>query len=201
MATDLVIDYSFKLADIAIIFATVAGPVLAVQAQKFLERRREKADRQADLFRTLMLTRTTVLSRRHVEALNAIQLEFYGVKEITDAWQSYFDHMNRQGPLDQVWQDNRLNLLVDMLYQMGQYLGYDFNKVKIKNEVYAPNLHAEIEENEFAIQRGLAGLFKGDKPLPLSVREMPTDPQMKEAIINFLERNGSKPALSADKPQ
>ena len=58
----MTIDWTFKGADIAIVVATLLGPVLAVQAQKWLERGREITQRRAWIFRTLMATRATNLS-------------------------------------------------------------------------------------------------------------------------------------------
>lgn len=40
-----------KPADAAIVFATLVGPILAVQAQKWLERRRIVDDRRREIFR------------------------------------------------------------------------------------------------------------------------------------------------------
>ena len=58
-------DWNFKITDIAIVFATLFGPILAVQAQKWLERNREIKQRRAWIFRTLMATRATTLSPVH----------------------------------------------------------------------------------------------------------------------------------------
>ena len=58
--------------------ATLLGPVLAVQAQKWLERGRAIKERRLTIFRTLMATRAAMLSPSHVEALNAVPVDFYG---------------------------------------------------------------------------------------------------------------------------
>ncbi len=94
-------DITLKLADVAIVFATFAGPIAAVQAQKWVERRREQNNRRITIFRTLMATRAASLSPAHVEALNAIPIEFYGsrraFKQVVDAWKSYLDYLSQQG--------------------------------------------------------------------------------------------------------
>ena len=76
----MTIDWTLKATDVAIVFATIVGPVLAVQAQKWLERSRAIRDRRMRIFRVLMSTRAARLSANHVEALNAISIEFYGSK-------------------------------------------------------------------------------------------------------------------------
>ena len=55
-------DLTIKLTDIAIVLAALLVPVLAVQAQKWLERRRDVKERQLAIFRTLMATRNAMLS-------------------------------------------------------------------------------------------------------------------------------------------
>jgi hypothetical protein len=78
------------MADAAIVFATIAGPVLAVQAQKWLEKSRAINDRRNQIFRVLMATRAAMLSPGFVEALNAVPVEFYGtrgkLKQINEKW-------------------------------------------------------------------------------------------------------------------
>lgn len=95
----MIFDWNIKITDVAIVFATILGPVLAVQAQKWLERNREVKQRRAWIFRMLMATRATTLSPKHVEALNAIPIEFYGkdkrLKAIINKWKTYLDHLHK----------------------------------------------------------------------------------------------------------
>ena len=58
------------------ILAIIAGPILAVQAQKIIEGVKERKERKIRLFHTLMETRAARLSGQHVSALNMIDLEF-----------------------------------------------------------------------------------------------------------------------------
>ena len=64
--------------DVAIMLATFLGPIAAVQAQKYLERRREVENRKISVFYALMATRSARISPEHVRALNSISLAFYG---------------------------------------------------------------------------------------------------------------------------
>jgi hypothetical protein len=63
--------------DWAIVSATLLGPILAVQAQKWLERWRDYRNRKMWVFQTLMATRAARLEAEHVRALNMIDLVFY----------------------------------------------------------------------------------------------------------------------------
>ena len=61
--------------DVAVIAATLLGPVLAVQIQKYLERWREENDRRHRIFKVLMATRAAPLAANHIEALNLIDID------------------------------------------------------------------------------------------------------------------------------
>lgn len=75
-------------AEWAIVFATLVGPILAVQAQKFLEGRREYRAAKLWVFRSLMTTRMQRLSIDHVRALNMIDICFYGQRVAVWHWQT-----------------------------------------------------------------------------------------------------------------
>jgi hypothetical protein len=60
----------------AIVVATVMGPILAVQAQKYLERHQDRRKAKDTIFRVLMSTRASRLSAQHVQALNGIEMAF-----------------------------------------------------------------------------------------------------------------------------
>lgn len=168
----MIFDWTIKITDLAIIFAAVAGPILAVQAQKWLERRGASEARQSVIFRTLMATRASNLSLAHVEALNAVPIEFYRRKAVVDAWKEYLDHMGNNTAAFN-WNDTRITLLVDMLHAMATGLGYSFNKVEIKNEVYSPRKHGDIETDQDIIRRGLARLLSGEVALPMDIKSVP----------------------------
>src|SRR5690242_7405924 len=97
--------------------ALFAGPVIAVQLSELLTRRRAKHDRRLHVFRTLMATRATRVSREHVAALNMIDLEFDeqddGDKAVRDAWKVYLDHLsNKTEPLNN-WVQKGSELFVE----------------------------------------------------------------------------------------
>ena len=80
--------------------AVLLAPVFAVQVQKYLEILREKRNRRMWIFHSLMATRAAKVSAQHVQALNMIDIEFYGQKRfgirlqsksekrIIDAWKT-----------------------------------------------------------------------------------------------------------------
>ncbi|GGO35774.1 hypothetical protein GCM10010991_28590 [Gemmobacter aquaticus] len=184
---------SISSTNLAIICATLLGPVLAVQAQKWLERGRDIQERRLVIFRTLMATRAAMLSPMHVEALNAVPVEFYGsgkkLKAINDAWKLYLDHHTIDGPASEVWMQRRLDLFHDLLHLMSQFLGYSFNRAQLARDIYSPRARGEMETEQTIIRQGLVGLFRGDIALPMAVKEFPATeptPEVQAAILKLL---------------
>lgn len=77
--------------DWAVVFATIAGPILAVWASEWRQQRRAVHDRKEWVFRTLMTTRGAKMQPLHVEALNHIAFAFpqSSHPEVFDAWSLY----------------------------------------------------------------------------------------------------------------
>lgn len=178
-------DWTVKVTDLAIIFATIAGPILAVQAQKWLEAHREIARRQRELFYTLMRTRASALAIEHVNALNAIQLEFYGegagVSSIRTALKVYLNHLYKDTS-QPGWGERRIELLYDLLKKIGAQLRYEFDAVELEKEVYAPVAYARAEFEQKTIREGVAAMFLEGKPLPLAVTSLPAN---EDAVARF----------------
>ncbi|MDO6413437.1 hypothetical protein Q4F19_03490 [Sphingomonas sp. BIUV-7] len=187
--------FIFSLSDLAIILATLLGPILAIQAQKWLERSKAVKDRRLTIFRTLMATRATRISPQHVEALNAVPVDFYGpdkprLRAITDDWQSYMDLLNDTSMNSDAGSIARGNALVAMLRKIANLLGYNFNESDIKR-VYHPEGLVTTELEHAAIRRGIVRMFAGEISLPMSVKEFPSDPE-------FSERQSTLNALATE---
>lgn len=142
--------------DWVIASATLLGPIFAVQAQKWVELSRERERRKDGIFRTLMATRQARLSDRHVEALNAIELAFHGVRlpiirrpwrskkelEVLNKWGEYFAHYDRPRPDDTIERarvDAQADeLFVNLLEAMAKERRYDLARERIKTGSYRP---------------------------------------------------------------
>ncbi|MFN4010634.1 MAG: DUF6680 family protein [Pannonibacter sp.] len=162
---------------VAIVFATLFGPVLAVQTQKWLERRRDNKERRLLVFRTLMATRANPLAPQHVEALNAVPVDFYGsqgkLKQINDAWKLYLEHLRAYSASGDAWNQRRSDLFVELLYLISNSLGYKFNRAQLGSDAYSPVAFGELNAEHGMIRRGLVQLLNGEKVLPLAVKELP----------------------------
>lgn len=167
--------------------AVILGPILAVQAQKLLESLREKRNRRLALFKTLMSTRAERLSRDHVQALNMIDIEFYGrrmfgtryqtgrEKRVTNAWKNYNDHLNQRGQYESVemWVRDGNTLFTKILYEMSIALRYDYDEVQLKRDCYRPEAHVNIENAQLDVLTGLARVLRYEGSIPMTVINFP----------------------------
>ena len=164
-----------EVSDFLVILAILVAPLLAVEVQKRLDIMREDRRRKEFIFKTLMSTRAAVVSPRHVEALNMIDLEFVGKKylSIVSAWKIYIDHLYsfpKENENQQLaWGNKRIELLSDLLIEMGKSLGYSFDQVHVKKAIYSPEAHAQIEDELTILRRGLAGVLEGKLSVPVRI--------------------------------
>ena len=182
-----------------VIAAVILGPILALWAQRYSERRREERARKLWLFRELMATRSNRLSGRHVEALNHIDLEFDPKRDadskVLTAWKTYLDVLS-DTPTDDAQQaaryEKREECFVDLIWEIGKYLGFSFEKRAIKRDAYSPIAHGELEDEQRLIRKGIVELLAGKRALSTISWLMPgqeplriTDvaPRAAEAIV------------------
>jgi len=170
--------------DWVIASATLIGPILAVQAQKLVERARETRGRKLWVFHTLMATRGGRLHADHVRALNMIDLTFYGPvrfgrawrskrdQAVLDSWKEYLDHLadpahaapaNPEAVFAQ-----RDELFVNMLFTMGKCLGYEFDRVQLKKGGYSPAAHGQNEERVQNLVTAATDVLQGNRALRIA---------------------------------
>ena len=188
------------ISDGFMIAAVLLAPFIAVHVQKRLEHFKEDRERKLRVFKTLMATRAATISGDHVQALNMIDLVFLGNKynKVTAAWKSYLDHLGsypkENKEAQAVWADKRVDLLAKLLSEMGASLGYSFDDVHIKKSIYAPEAHAQTEDEYLLIRRGLIRLLYGDTELkmdvtsfPISENEVKEQKELRQGIIDLLD--------------
>jgi hypothetical protein len=176
------------IADWLMIVAVLAAPVLAVQVQKHLEYLREQRGRKVHLFQTLMATRGARLSPVHVQALNMIDIEFYGARAfglnskrsgsdqaVLDAWKTYHDHLGESVAPEQMndWGRKKEDLFIEMLHCMANAVGYHFDKVQLRKGIYTPRGHGELEVDQQVIRESLVSILSGKKAVPIMVASYP----------------------------
>lgn len=162
------------------ILAIIASPLIAVLVSSWLQDRKEKRRQQILVFSTLIATKALPLSPQHVEALNKIDIEFFGNRKITEARKQLLDNFDHypQDTSDPEYQkkldscgEKAENLLIDLIYEMAQALGYNFDKVYIKRGIRFPKGHADYMEEQELIRRGIVGLLSGIVPISVKIVE------------------------------
>ena len=172
-----------------VLIATLLGPILAVQAQKAVERATERRRRKEQLFNALMATRGTRLAQEHVQSLNSIPIVFgrprafwmglsKSEKRVLDLWEEYFDVLNRRLDANNAaamegWVRERDSSFGELLFHMSNMLGYKFKRLQITKAIYNPVAHGQVEENRMAILDGVASIFKDGKPIPVAMYNSP----------------------------
>ncbi|MFP4895624.1 DUF6680 family protein [Paraburkholderia sp. EG304] len=172
-----------------IAFATFAGPVFAVQAQKWIELSKDSENRKKALFQTLMATRGARLSREHVGALNMIDLTYYGPvrlgrnqrskaeQAVLDAWKEYLDHLSTAEPTQEAaksaFYGSREELFINLLVALAKERRFSFDRVQLKKGAYAPMAHGMIEEKQLAMLDGAAEVFGGRRPIRIAPDDTP----------------------------
>jgi hypothetical protein len=163
-----------------IVAATILGPILAVQAQKIVERLREARERRLRIFYTLMGTRAARTATEHVQALNLIDLLFRlkTEKPIIDAWEAYREHLNQDvekiTPTKlEAWTTRGNDLFIDLIYEMSGALGYHFTKPQLQRGIYTPRAHNIADVEQQIIRRGAAMVLSGSQGIKMEVTAFP----------------------------
>lgn len=152
------VELSIKTTDIAIVFATLIGPILAVWAAEWRQQRKAQTDRKEWVFRTLISTRGARLKPEHVAAINHIEFAFprKSCAKIDDARALYRrqlrhpDSHSEAHAFRQVWINKANDLFADLLYLMALDLKIPFTKSDITEESYHPDayLFSDLELQE-----------------------------------------------------
>jgi hypothetical protein len=163
------------------IVAIIVGPIAALYIQRKLDRERAAKDRKLHIFRTLMTYRASRLAAPFVEALNAIELEFYSEdgskRKVIEAWREYMDHLYDPG-----WHSQDSGKLIELnnkaveltsilLSEMGDHLGYHFEKGVLRKNIYHPQGWTDRETDQAALLRTAVEVFGGNKPLRVKIEE------------------------------
>jgi hypothetical protein len=156
------------------LLAIIVGPILAVQAEKIIERLREEKRERKFIFLTLMRTRSNILLREHVDALNMIPLVFSKKNphdtEARRRWELLLSHRSSVIPTDPTqgreWATRGVTHLTNLLLALAKALHYKFDENDIQR-VYAPRAHeTELLENQEARQL-LLQLLRGQTALKI----------------------------------
>jgi len=192
------------LSDWLLICSTLLGPILAVQAQKWVERATESRRRRRWIFDTIMSNRATRIADENIRALNAIDLEYrprfirsQKDSAVVSAWRALFGELTQGLPADQSDRDqvtvNAWNTRCNELYvrlegAMAKALGFSFTDEELRRGIYYPQGHGEREAAQLAIMRNLKALLGGETAIKMRVTELPVAPEAAAVQSALLER-------------
>lgn len=179
------------LVDGLTIFALIVGPTSAVLITRWSDDRHERQNRRMEIFRTLMRTRRTPMTPKHVGALNLIEFEFTQDVTVMRAWRRLFDHFGtahtrrddeqilpgmpeqeqgeRNRRFTQRLADERQRLLVRLLHAMATALKFPVQQLEIFEGGYTPQGWNDEQLEQALIRRFFVELYLGSKRLPLAV--------------------------------
>jgi len=181
---------------LAIIFATFAGPIFAVLATRWLDDRRQRRERQRQVFDTLMLTRRAALSPEHVTALNRIELEFASDREVMSAFRAYFDNLSdtleakAELPTIERFDARRRRLFADLVKLIGERHGFKVDRMDLIEGGYYPQGWEADEQARRDNTRLVNELLSNRRPMWVAVAP-PANPTTQD---------GPKPAQQANGP-
>ena len=176
--------------DWVIACAAVSGPILAVQAQKWIERATENRRHRYQVFRTLMVTRGTRLAPDHVASLNSIDLTFApsalswlfrgdakNDKKVVEAWRLYALQLNKTYDKNKqaefiAWFDKCDTLFVDLLMAMSTAVGFTAERERVQGS-YNPSGHYEREQMSLKALENAAKVLAGEQALKMEIVAFP----------------------------
>lgn len=170
--------------DWAVVVATLAGPIFAVQAQKYLERISAKRQRKEWVFYTLISNRAARLSPDFVRALNTIDIAFRGGEpknrsahetKVINAWRDYH-HLLSHGldpkPTDadvKAWSDRVDDRIIDLLESMATDLGFSFDRENLRSGGYYTKGAADQEQQLAIIRESMVQMTRGQAAIPVVI--------------------------------
>lgn len=166
--------------EILTIIAILVGPIVALRLQRVIDSRKDAKERRLRVFKTLMVTRASVLSPNHVEALNTIDIEFNGNdqkdRKVREAWKEYLDQLGQRvgdNPSEddnKRWKEKTDELLVNLLHVMSDAVGYSFDRTYIRRTAYLPSHYSTVELELGFIRRSIVDLFLGRNSIPIEIK-------------------------------
>jgi hypothetical protein len=146
------------------VLAIIAAPITALWVQRRGDDRRALKQRREQIFRTLWVNRMRPFYLVRIDSLNMIDVEFFGEIKVLDAWADLFAHYCSTHPeqTDAQMAKTREEKYATLLFEISQVLGYKFGRTHVRDNIYRPILHGQIDEIEIETRRRLLNLLKSD---------------------------------------
>jgi len=139
------------------VLAIIAAPITALWVQRKGDDRRAARARKEAIFRTLWTNRARPAYITRVDALNMIDVEFFGERKILDAWADLFAHYKSDYKGEGVSEAEQIRRhsekYASLLYEIAQSLGYTMGKTHIRDDIYRPDIHNEVDAIDLQTRR------------------------------------------------
>lgn len=169
------------------VVAILLAPIIALRVQTKLDAAKEKRQRKLIIFKTLIATYATRVSPDHIQALNMINIEFYGTQSVLGSWRLYQQHLTTPDPkandtstpieerekAAQQWLETGNDLFINLLVDMSNEVGFPFDKPTLSKGVYYPIAQEKIEIENKILREGLLKIICNREPLSMNVTSFP----------------------------
>jgi hypothetical protein len=157
------------------VIAILAAPAIALWIQRRVDQNGLGQQRKQEIFKALWVNRRRPFYLARVDALNMIDVEFFGEKAVQDAWQDLFAHYRDQHPglSDAQLDQQRDEMYATLLFEISETLGYGFSKAHIRDNVYRPVFHDRFEATDTETRQRFLDLLKSDA-LPVKLVSAPS---------------------------
>ncbi len=157
--------------------AIAFSPIIALRIQKAEEDNKDIKQKQLNIFKALMATQAARVSPEHCYALNMIDIEFYGCKNVLSSWATYKAHLNsmtseQTDEAAKVWLKTGNDLLMNLLSDISKHLNLYINKEDL-NGLYFPRAQGEYENDKYLIRKGVLEVINGIKTISINVKSRP----------------------------
>jgi hypothetical protein len=180
-----------------VVIATLAGPVIAVQTQKLIERATASQNQRRWIFEVIMSNRATRLTDENVRALNLIDLAYRRRhdRKVIAAWRSLFGELTqgiRDGETDiatiNAWNGRCSDRYVALQAAMSHALSFNFTEEESRRGIYYPKGHDQREAAHLAILHNAALVLSGASALKMAVTELPVAPEAAALQVALTEK-------------
>ena len=70
--------------------------------------------------------------------------------------------------------ERALELLIDLLYEMSRSLQYNFDKVALKKNLYAPLWYSKLEMEQNVLRQQVIEITAGNRPIWITEKQPPS---------------------------
>lgn len=169
------------------VVAILLAPIIALRVQTRLDAAKEKRQRKLIIFKTLIATYATRVSPDHIQALNMINIEFYGTQSVLSSWRLYQQHLTTPAPkandtstpveerekAAQQWLETGNDLFINLLVDMSNEVGFPFDKPTLSKGIYYPIAQEKIEVENKILREGLLKIICNREPLSMNITGFP----------------------------